>query len=218
MRKSLIALLVAGLGVSELSGSQSPPDQVASGRGADALIQELRELPAAIGPEIRSDGRPIPEEVQRHRVYEQLRDLGSKVALPALARALADPDVQVRRNVALFLTVYAGGWDDPSEPRVNITACLPALIAALKDDDARVRQLSAQAIGEIGPGAAAAMANLVALLADRDEGTRNSACMGLAGLGSAATKAIPALKKALKDPSADVRRSAQQAIDQIGAR
>jgi hypothetical protein len=82
--KSLIALLVAALGVPELSGSQSPSDQVASGRGADALIQELRELPAAIGPEIRSDGRPIPEEVQRHRLYEQLRDLGSKVALPAL--------------------------------------------------------------------------------------------------------------------------------------
>jgi HEAT repeat protein len=218
LAKKRIAVLFVALAAPALSCSHSPSDPVTSGGGADALVQELREFHAGIGPEISSDGRPIPEEVQRHRVYEQLRDLGSKVVLPALTRGLTDPDVQVRRNVALFLNVYAGGWYDPSEPRVNITACLPALIAALKDGDARVRQLSARAIGEIGPGAAAAVPSLVALLADRDEGSRNSACDGLAGIGSAATKAIPALKKALRDPSTDVRSLAQQALDQIRRR
>lgn len=212
-----IAIVVVALSVATFGCSQSPGDQAADRVQADRLVQELREFPAALGPEKRSDGRPIPQEAQRRRLYVQLRELGAQ-ALPALARGLTDPDVQIRRNVALFLDVVAGDWYAEVQPKLDISACLSALIAALKDPDGRVRGLAAQAIGEIGPRAALAVPNLVALLADPDEGSRNSACIGLAGIGPAATQALPALQRSLRDPSVDVRRFAQQAIDKIEAR
>ena len=211
-----MAILFAALAVPMFGCSQSPSEQAADRRRADQLVQQLRDFPASLGPEISSNGSSIPQEAQRRRLYAQLRELGAR-ALPALARGLGDPDVQVRRNVALFLAAAAGGWYDMNQRRLDITACLSALITALKDGDARVRQLAAQAIGEIGHRAAPAVPDLVALLADPDEGSRNSACIGLAGIGSAATEAIPALQRALKDPSADVRRFAQQTIYKIEA-
>ena len=209
-----MAILFAALAVPMFGCSQSSSEQAADRGRADQLVQQLREFPASLGPEISSNGHSIPQEAQRRRVYAQLRELGAG-ALPALARGLGDPDLQVRRNVALFLAAAAGGWYDLNQPRLDITACRSALIAALKDGDARVRQLAAQAVGEIGRRAAPAVPDLVALLSDPDEGSRNSACIGLAGIGSAAAEAIPALQRALKDPSVDVRRFAQQAIDRI---
>ena len=158
-----------------------------------------------------------PLEERRGRVYRQLRELGDD-ALPALARGLADPDVQVRRNVALFLYLVANGRYAATEPALDIQSTLPALIAALKDGDTRVRGAVAQAIGEIGPKAAPAVPALVALLADPDEGPRSAAAIGLRGIGPSARGALPALRNALADPSADVRGFAQRAIDRIEAR
>jgi HEAT repeat protein len=136
---------------------------------------------------------------------------GTQAALPALRRGLASPDVQVRRNVVLFLNVAAN-------PVSMVQPCLPELITALHDSDARVRALAAQAIGEIRPMAVSAVPGLVLLLADPDEGSRNSACILLAGIGPAARDALPALRRALSDASPDVRRFAQRAIDRIDVR
>ena len=185
---------------------------------ADALVQELGQFRASLPATARSDGSTDPVEDRRHRVYAQLRDLGDQ-ALPALSRGLVDPEVQIRRNVALFLGVTSGGWFtfNPPQPKFDIRASLPALISALKDGDPRVRGLSAQAIGNIGPNAAPAVPELITLLASTDEGSRISACIGLYGIGPAAREALPALRKALTDPSTDVRRSAQRAIDKIEA-
>jgi HEAT repeat protein len=139
--------------------------------------------------------------------------------MPALSRGLGDPNVQIRRNVALFLGVTSGGWFtfDPPQQRLDIHDALPALTTALGDDDSRVRGLAAQAIGNIGPSAVNAVPALVTLLASTDEGSRNSACIGLYGIGPAAREALPALRKALTDPSTDVRRFAQRTIDKIDA-
>jgi HEAT repeat protein len=135
-----------------------------------------------------------------------------------LARALEDPDVQLRRNVALALNVLAGTWFDPSKERMDIRAALPALITALRDADGSVRAWSAQAIGQMGPDGAPAVPALVALLGSADEGSRNSACIALYGIGPAARQALPALEKALSDPSADARRFAQRAVEKIRPR
>ena len=189
--------------------------QTASER-ADGLVRELGQFRASLPGIARSDGTVDPVEEKRHRLYTQLRDLGEQ-AMPALSRGLADPNVQIRRNVALFLGVTSGGWFtfNPPQQRLDIHDALPALISALRDDDPRVRGLAAQAVGNIGPNAAAAVPALIDLLANTDEGSRNSACIGLYGIGPAAREALPALRAALSDSSTDVRRFAQRAIEKI---
>jgi HEAT repeat protein len=200
----LLSVAIGATGLSAQSNAQS----------ASELVAALRQFPAAIPGGAPSSGRPDPQEVKRRAIYEQLLTLGS-AGMPTLIRGLADPDVQVRRNVALFLNAASGGWYGLPKPRLDIRTCLPALIAALSDRDARVRELSAQAIGTIGPVAVSAVPALITLLASSDEGSRNSACIGLAGIGPLADQALPALRKALADPSADVRSFAKRAIEAI---
>jgi HEAT repeat protein len=177
---------------------------------ADHLVRQLGPLPAALPALARSDGSIDPIEERRRELYARILALG-QAALPALKRGLASPDVQVRRNVVLFLNVAAN-------PVSMVQPCLPELITALHDSDARVRGLAAQAIGQIGPMAVSAVPGLMLLLADPHEGSRNSACIGLAGIGPAAGDALPALSRALSDASPDVRRFVQRAIDKIDVR
>ena len=191
--------------------SQAAPSQVQS---ADELVAQLRQFEASLPASEPSSGIPDPKEVRRRALYDELWRLGS-AAMPALSRGLADPDVQVRRNVALFLIVAAKRWYEPSRPPLDARPCLQALITALADSDSRVRGLAAQAVGVVGPDAAAAVPALVALLGSADEGSRNSACIGLTGIGPTAREALPALREALSDSSEYVRRFAQRAIDAI---
>lgn len=67
---------------------------------SDRLVQELRPLPPLRGI-ARSDGRADAIELQRAELDRQIRELGDEV--PALVRGLADPDVRLRRNVAVAL-------------------------------------------------------------------------------------------------------------------
>jgi len=201
-----------------LVGSSIAPDSLAAGpqqlQTGDELVAQLREFEPSLPAAPPSDGVPDPKEVRRRAVYDELWALGS-AAVPALSRGLASPDVQLRRNVALFLNVAAGEWYDRSRPRLDIRPCLTALVPVLSDPDSRVRELAAQAVGAIGPDASAAVPALVALLGFADEGSRNSACIGLTGIGPGARQALPALRKALSDPAPNVRRFAQRAIDVI---
>jgi HEAT repeat protein len=208
-------MTVVGAAVVFAVGCLAPaPREQAESAQADHLVRALGEFPPALKATVRSNGTPDPVEARRAVAYQRLRDLGEG-AMPALARGLTDPDVRVRRNVALFLAVAGGNWRTPGEPKLNIESCLNALTGALADSDPRVRQLSAQAVGTIGPAAAPAVPALIKLLEDEDEGSRNSACIGLADIGPAASAAMPALRKALNDPSNDVRRFAQRAIEKI---
>ncbi len=179
----------------------------------DQVVRQLRDLPTSLPGIARSDATIDPIEQRRDALYQQLLQLGDEGSR-ALAEGLRDPDVQLRRNVALALLVLSGGWRAPAQ-KLDIRAYLPALVAALRDDDGSVRARVAQAIGEIGPDAAPAVSALVTLLTDSDEGSRNSACIALYGIGPVAKGALPALRKSLSDPSADVRRFAQRAIEKI---
>jgi HEAT repeat protein len=181
---------------------------------ADDLIGELRQFPAGLSAIARSDGTADPIEERRRAIYDRLWTLGP-AAVPALNRGLVDPDVQIRRNVALFLGVAGDTWYEPSRPRLDIRPCLKSLIAALSDTDDRVRALAAQAVGAIGAAASPAVPALITLLSSVDEGSRNSALIGLTKIGPAARAALPAVRQALNDSSADVRRFAQRAIDAI---
>jgi len=197
------------------------PVSSAMARGqADAagLVQQLAAFPAAIDPRVQSNtGRRVPAEERRDALYRQLRSLGD-AATSALQRGLTDADVQVRRNVALYLGMEGGNYERRAPEPLRLHPFLPQLLAGLRDDDQRVKELVAQAIGYLGPDGVAAVPDLLGLLADPSEGLRNSACIGLAGIGPPARDALPALRRALSEPSEAVRRSAQWAIDRISAK
>jgi len=205
-------LVVARL--TSTAGFQATP---AIPQSVDALVQALRQFPAGLPGIAPSNGVLPPTERLRREVYDRLWSLGP-VAVSALCRGLGDSDVQVRRNVALFLGVAGGNWYDRERPRLAIEECVPALVRALADPDGRVKELAAQAVGVTGAAGAPAVPALIVLLASPETGERNTACMGLAGIGPAAKAALPALKKALSDSSTDVQRLAQRAIESIDRR
>jgi hypothetical protein len=74
-------------------------------RDASELVRQLAQFQAALDARIQSNtGLPMPAERQRADVYANLRTLADQ-AVPALQRGLTAPDVQIRRNVALYLAV-----------------------------------------------------------------------------------------------------------------
>ena len=180
----------------------------------EELVHGLGQFPASFPGLEPSNGVPSPIERRRSEIYDRLWSLGP-TALPALCRGLGDPDVQVRRNVALFLGAAGNDWYDRGRPRLAITPCAPALVAALEDSDGRVRELAAQAVPATGAAAASAVPALIRMLGSSSEGDRNTACIALAGIGPAAKEALPVLRKALSDSSAAVRNFAKRAIERI---
>ena len=182
---------------------------------ASGLVLQLGQFPAALDPRIQSNtGQRMPVEQRREAIYVRLRAL-AEAAVPALQRGLTDTDVQVRRNVALYLEFEGGNYATHAAAPLDLRPFLSQLVLALRDEDQRVKELAAQALQHLGSDAAIAVPELVRLLVDSNEGLRNSACIGLAGIGPAARDALPALRRALADPSNDVRRFAQRAIDRI---
>lgn len=203
----LAAIALVGALLSATTAMQGRPQVPQS---AEELVQALGQFPAAIP----GTGASSPVEQHRLEVYHRLWSLGP-TAPTALCNGLGDPDVQVRRNVALFLGAAGNDWYDRGRPRLVITPCAPALVGALEDVDGRVRELAAQAVPATGAAAASAVPTLIRLLGSASEGDRNTACIALAGIGPAARESLPTLKKTLSDPSASVRGFAKRAIDRI---
>src|SRR3989442_13135527 len=88
----------------------------------DAIVKQLRDLRTPLPPIGGSDGTIAPIEQRRRDLYRQLWLLGGN-ATPALARGVTDPDVRIRRNVALVLNVLARGSFDYSLSKIDIRAC-----------------------------------------------------------------------------------------------
>lgn len=185
---------------------------------ADAAVAELRSLPLPLRPFphglAKGAPQPLPAlESKRQHVYDELHALGP-AAVEALARALADPDPQMRRNVAVALDVVGGGWwHFPSgSSKLDLRPALPAVMAALQDSDPGVRAWAAQDISDMGAAAAAAIPRLRALLHSPDAESRGSACRAFGRIGAAARGALPDLRQALNDSSPQVRQAASDAI------
>jgi HEAT repeat protein len=200
---SVALALISGALVGSAQDSRSAPE----------LVRQLAQFEAALDARIQSDtGLPMPAEQQRADIYAKLRALADQ-AVPALQRGLTDADVQIRRNVVLYLGVAGADYVKPAP--LNLKPFLAQLVAALRDSDERVKALAAQALANVGADAVIAIPDLIRLLEDPIEGLRNTACIGLAGIGPAAREALPALQRALSDPSNDVRQFAQRAIERI---
>lgn len=179
---------------------------------AEDAVEQMRGFSMQPAAAAASDGRPDSAEQRRLAVMGQFQSMGKK-AVPALAHALKDHDMQMRRNATLVLLDLAGGLS--GGPKVDIREAMRALIKATGDFDSDVRAWAAQALGEIGPDDKAAVPALLKMITDPDEGSRNSSCIALGDIGPAAKDALPALRKALNDPSKDVRQFAKHAIEKI---
>ena len=175
---------------------------------------------------------------------ELIRALGSfgadaRAAVPELARALADSDVEVRQAAAWSLsqvgpTAGAGAvarlaevLADP-DPRTRDLAAValatmgrqaqsavPALIRALGDPVDYVRAPAADALGSVGPAARDAVQPLAERLLNKGEPVfvLRSVAAALGNIGPDAKNALPALTEALK--MLRVTYTAQEAILKI---
>ena len=213
--------VMASAGASAAFAAQPPAGREDSA-AADAIVAELRDLPLPLEAFPRgiasreATQRPLPAlEQRRQRVYDELHALGP-ASVPALARALRDPDADMRRDVLIALDVLGGGWWQfpGGGAKLDIRPALPALVSALGDSDSGVRAWAAEDIGDIG---AAAVPPLRVILHSQDATARASACSALGKLGAGAGKALPELRQALSDPSPDVRQAARRAIGSIAA-
>ena len=177
----------------------------------DALVAQLRELPAPLPVGV---GRNLPEsEILRARLYAELGSLRTE-GVQALARGYGDPDVRLRRNVALAL-VSLGMGHDSTLPQTDLEPALASMIAALADSDADVRAWSAQALASLKERAAPAVPALIVMLEREGEGDQLNACGALRGIGAPARDALPALRQELSSPYQNVRWCAGGAIESL---
>jgi HEAT repeat protein len=206
----IVVALIALLGLTAVAS--------AAQANADSLVRQLGDLPSSLeipvwGGSFNSNALEDSPLERLNELFRQIHDLGDP-ALPALSRALGDPDVHLRRNVAFFLMMAGIAHLQKTELAMDVRPCLLALTAALGDADQYVRSVAAQTIALVGPDAAPAVPALVAFLKSGDA-ARSSACSALGNIGAGAREALPALTDALSDPDAQVRRQAQTAISKI---
>jgi HEAT repeat protein len=117
---------------------------------------------------------------------------------------------------------------------VAAAPAIPALIDALKDGDGLTRWYAAGVLGEIGPGAQAAVPELIRLLASKDEVQGAPGTMGFGGMaikpdglavvaakalgriGPDARAAVAPLTKMLAEADESTRSGAAEALGEIG--
>lgn len=193
------------------------------GKIGKAAVGELTEL--------------LPSENEDVRFYSvwALGWIGAdaKAAAPAVIRALADKSEGVRRKAAFALGRIApdpetavpaliNALDDKQEDVCQAAAdglskigapAVKALIEALTGPE-KVRQHAANALGEIGPDAKAAIPALKELLLADKNTIPVMTSQAMAKIGK---EAIPALVAVLKDERPAVRMAGLEGLSKIGA-
>jgi HEAT repeat protein len=127
-------------------------------------------------------------------------------SVPALKKALADPDFRAPTHAARSLWLLRG---DAGE-------ALPTLTKSL--DDLTYFQHAVEVLGEMGPEAAPAVARLIEALQERDPDDRVSAIYALVRIGTPAAKVEGAVRKLLEDEEPHVRQAAQLALETLHQR
>lgn len=131
-----------------------------------------------------------------------------KQAVPVLAGLLDSGSGPTRRSVASAL----GRMGSAALPAV------PALVGCLEHEgDPETRVAAAEALGRIGPKAAATAVSALAKAARDDTWpkVRSTALTALGEMGPAAKEAIPVLRAALKDPDGWISGAARNALFRV---
>lgn len=176
--------------------------------GALGHLGAAEAVPALVG--LGND----PSEWVRQRLAESLGQLGAaeKGAVPQKV------PIRPRRSVGIWLR-RAFGRNRKAAPVPSVDPrelAVSALRRLLADPSASVRTRAAEALGQVGPGAAAAAADLIGSLRDADEGFRCRAAEALGRLGDPAAGTVSALVGLLEDPSPPLRVSAAGALGALG--
>lgn len=228
----VINTLVAGKGESVPVCAwvlRTAPEPESRWRAADALGKFGKDaLPA--GPELIAaldDADPIVRGVASRAVGEVLPD--ATKAVPALVKLFPDVDAiravsKYRKNgaVAVPHLIEMLKHDDSAvrwqsartlgkigEPAVP---AVPELMRLTRNDpQPQVREHAAEAMGDIGPAAAAGIPALVAALRDPNARVRRDAVRALGDMGPAAKSVLTDVQTATQDPDADVKSAAQRA-------
>jgi HEAT repeat protein len=152
------------------------------------------------------------EKFTRREAAYQLSKIGpdAKEAVPALIKALEDPEQQVWFGAVTALSLIG--------PEAK--EAVPALIKGLdnrgrgrRDSALQVWYRSAFALGKIGP---AAIPELLEALSQPSTSVRSGAALALGFMEAQAKDAIAPLIHALGDPGEDVRQRAAEALGAIG--
>ena len=173
------------------------------------------------------------KQVQAYSAAELLRP-AAKAAVPALIRALDEPNDEIRFEVASALAYLGEAAVPPLAEalkaervrvrsgaavalgrmgKVSVGPALPALVAALKDSDAGARLDAAEALSHIDPEKAGlAVPVLAAALRAEKAPDRLRAAEALERLRGTARPAVPALLAALNDEDRPVRLAATLAL------
>ena len=210
VRPALLVLVLAlGLSARPVPGGQLPPEEYQRLRGmcfqlgqnepgkkwdaARALIREGPKAVPVVGELFGGDW----VEGKRMAAWI-LSEMRHESAVGPLAKALEDPDDEVRWKAAI-------GLKQVGKPAVL------HLVATLMSANLHAKQCAAWTLGEIGDGDAAGP--LAGALEETDEDLRWKAAISLTQLGGAS---LPALGEVLKKGNGDTRRCAIWAIGKIG--
>lgn len=145
--------------------------------------------------------RHLGDDIPDHWAASALVFIGVD-SVPALAKALGNENVAVRRHAAHALRSLS------SEAK----SATDALIQAAKDQDPRVRQLAVMALNGVELDPELAVPVLVAALDDSDARVRCAAGDALRDYGREARVAVPKILEALKDKDAEVRKAMIRAL------
>ena len=166
----------------------------------------------------------LPRPILGGQALPALGALGrtARPAVPALVAVLSGEDSSNRISAAIALgsileaSPISPGGADP------LPAAVAALARSLGDLHLSVRQEAAQALGKIGPAAAAAIPALIAVLELEDDGNSDSsvhryAAWSLGRMGKLALPAVPALRRCYdNDPDPFTRKAAAAALGKLG--
>lgn len=205
----------------------------------NALSRMTIRDPAAVAALVEALQNP-DDPLLRQGAASTLGTFGAaaKPAVPALVKALKDPEPQVRLGAVEALmrldarepAAVVALWEllhspDPSlrnqatgEMKMLGRVGLPTLLAALKDKDPALRSRAAFLLGSVGPGPTAQTAApaLTEALADEAAPVRLEAALALSQLRQTSPKVVAPLIEALKSSDADVRRRAASGVAQVG--
>lgn len=156
------------------------------------------------------------EVAQRREAAYQLGKIGpaAKEALPALVKAVDDPDKQVW-SLALTAIANLGPAAQPALP--DLLRALDGRTGRAASDKERLPQLQLRVAYALSRMGAPVRPALIEALGSPDAGVRQGAASALGGMGPDAAEAVPALVVALTDASPEAAREARDALGAIGA-
>ena len=149
----------------------------------------------------------------RAALEEQLTDVVAVPAdaVPAGRPSAGDNDADDDEGPTRIMAPELG-----PAPTRHARLLVPALLRSLAHAEEGVRASAARALGNLGPGASAAVSTLATALRDKAWTVRVEAASALGRIGAEASGALPALREAQSDADERVRTAVTAVLAQIG--